>query len=286
MCSTVHYCCVSRGNQILYGYNNGGDHHRNESLAALCLEKTPPFHKWYFETISKRTFGFLIEEDGLVYFAIVDEVFKRSSVLEFLENLKDELKKADKKNSRGSFSGSISFNNVQDQLVRRLIASLERVAETNHLTCLPLSSPSIDGAEQSDVAISTKAPLLGRSNKQEKKKKGKDHVNTLRGVEVEEQRKSTDRGNVTESSNASSAAAAAATYVPRRDRSSGSQSIEKKWRRQVKIVLVIDAAICLTLLGVWLAICQGIQCLTYSAELLIVYLLGKRLKFPPGFVYV
>lgn len=236
--NTVHYCCVSRGNQILYGYNNGGDHHRNESLAALCLEKTPPFHKWYFETRSKRTFGFLIE-DGLVYFAIADEVFKRSTLLGFLENLRDELKK----NSRGSFSGSISFSNVQDQLVRRLI---QRVAETNHhLTCLPLSSPSIDGAN------STKAPLLGRSNKQERKK-----GNTLRGVELEEQRKSTEC-----SSNASSsAAAAAATYVPRRDRSSGSQSIEKKWRRQVKIVLVIDAAICLTLLGVWLAICQGIEC--------------------------
>lgn len=230
--NTVHYCCVSRGNQILYGYNNGGDH-RNESLAALCLEKTPPFHKWYFETRSKRTFGFLIE-DGLVYFAIADDVFKRSTLLEFLENLRDELKK----NSRGSFSGSISFSNVQDQLVRRLI---QRVAETNHhLTCLPLSSPSIDGAN------STKAPLLGRSNKQEKKK-----GNTLRGVELEE-------GNVTEcSSNASSSAAAAVAYVPRRDRS---QSIEKKWRRQVKIVLVIDAAICLTLLGVWLAICQGIEC--------------------------
>ncbi|KAF8105375.1 hypothetical protein N665_0158s0057 [Sinapis alba] len=242
--NTVHYCCVSRGNQIMYGYNNGGDH-RNESLAALCLEKTPPFHKWYFETVSKRTFGFLIE-DGLVYFAIADEVFKKSSVLEFLENLRDELKKADRKNPRGSFSGSISFSNVQDQLVRRLIA---RVAETNHLTCLPLSSPSIDGAEPSDAANSTKAPLLGRS-KQEKK-----NVNTLRGVELEEQRKSTDRENVTEcSSNA------AAAYVPRRDRSSGWQSIEKKWRRQVKIVLVIDAAICLTLLGVWLAICQGIEC--------------------------
>ncbi|KAG2304339.1 hypothetical protein Bca4012_063336 [Brassica carinata] len=249
--NTVHYCCVSRGNQILYGYNNGGDHHRNESLAALCLEKTPPFHKWYFETISKRTFGFLIE-DGLVYFAIADEVFKRSSLLGFLENLRDELKKADKKNSRGSFSGSVSFSNVQDQLVRKLI---ERVAETNHLTCLPLSSPSIDGAEPSDVANSTKAPLLGRSNNhKQEKKKGKDHVNTLRGVELEEQRKSTDRENVTEcSSNAFSSSAV-------RDRSSDSQSIEKKWRRQVKIVLVIDAAICLTLLGVWLAICQGIEC--------------------------
>ncbi|ESQ33436.1 hypothetical protein EUTSA_v10008489mg [Eutrema salsugineum] len=257
--NTVHYCCVSRDNQILYAYNNGGDQRINESLAALCLEKTPPFHKWYFETISKRTFGFLME-DGFVYFAIVDEVFKRSSVLEFLERLRDELKKADKKNSRGSFSGSISFSNVQDQLVRRLIASLERVApETNDLTCLPLSSPSI---EQSDAASSTKAPLLGRSNKQENKKKGKDHVNTKRGIELEEQRRSTDRGNVTECSNASSAAGAAeaATYVPRRGRSSGSQSIERKWRRQVQIVLAIDAVICLTLLGIWLVICQGIEC--------------------------
>uniref|UniRef100_A0A1J3GV60 Putative VAMP-like protein n=2 Tax=Noccaea caerulescens TaxID=107243 RepID=A0A1J3GV60_NOCCA len=251
--NTVHYCCVSRDNQILYAYNNSGDH-RYESLAALCLEKTPPFHKWYFETISKKTFGFLIE-DGFVCFAIVDEVFKRSSVLEFLENLRDELKKAEKKNSRGN----ISFSNVQDQIVRRLIASLERVAVTNDLTCLPISSPSVD-----DAATSTKAPLLGRSSNTQEKKKGKDHhhhVNTSRGLELEEQRKSTDRGNVTECSNASSAAAAAAaTCVPRRGRSTGSQSIERKWRRQVKIVLAIDAAICLTLLGVWLAICQGIEC--------------------------
>ncbi|EOA36190.1 hypothetical protein CARUB_v10010089mg [Capsella rubella] len=245
--NTVHYCCVSKDNQIVYAYNNAGDHRNNESLAALCLEKTPPFHKWYFETMSKRTFGFLME-DGFVYFAIVDDVFRRSSVLDFLEHLRDELKKANKKNSRGSFSGSISFSNVQDQVVRRLIASLE-----TDLTCLPISSPSIDGAEQSDA--STKAPLLGRSNKQEKKK-GRDHVNSLRGIEIDEHRKSNDRGHVTECSNSSSAAT---TYV--RGRSGGSQSIERKWRRQVMIVLAIDAAICLTLLGVWLAICHGIECI-------------------------
>lgn len=131
----------------MYAYNNAGDHRNNESLAALCLEKTPPFHKWYFET-------------------------------------------------------------------------------------------------------------RGRSNKQDKKK-GRDHAHSLRGIEIEEHRKSNDRGNVTECSNASSESA---TYVPRRGRSGGSQSIERKWRRQVKIVLAIDIAICLTLLGVWLAICHGIEC--------------------------
>ncbi|KFK45080.1 hypothetical protein AALP_AA1G341000 [Arabis alpina] len=237
----VHYCCVSKDNQILYAYNSGDQH--NDSLAALCLEKTPPFHKWYFETISKRTFVFLIE-DGFVYFAIVDDVLKKSSVLDFLEHFKNESKKV-------NTGGSNSFSNVQDQLVRRLIASLELVAETNELTCLPLSSPT----EQSG-ANSTKAPLLGRSNKQEKKK-GKDHVNTLKGIEIEEQRKSTDRVNVTGCSNVPSAEA---TYVPRTGRSGGSQSFEKKWRRQVQIVLAIDAAICLMLFGVWLAICQGIEC--------------------------
>ncbi|CAN8314125.1 unnamed protein product [Cochlearia groenlandica] len=251
--NTVHYCCVSRDNQILYSYNNGGDQ-RNETLASLCLEKTPPFHKWYFETIAKNTFGFLIDEDGFVCFAIVDHVFKRSIVLEFLQNLRYQFKKAHR---RGSISVT---SNVQDEVVRKLIASLET-------TCLiPLSSSlSIDGIGQSHTANSTKAPFLGRTNRQDKKrKKGKDHVvNTLRGIELEEQRKSTDRGSlIPECSNAeaepeASATTTTTTYVPRRGRS---QSIERKWRRQVKIVLAIDAAICLTLLGVWLAICHGIEC--------------------------
>ncbi|CAA7033241.1 unnamed protein product [Microthlaspi erraticum] len=128
--NTVHYCCVSRDNQILYAYN-GGDQ-SNENLASLCLEKSPPFHNWYFESISKRRFGFLIG-DGFVYLAIVDEVLGKISVLKFLEHLRDEFKKAARKNNiRGSFTAMIGSVNVEYQLVpvvSKLIASLERDAE-------------------------------------------------------------------------------------------------------------------------------------------------------------
>ncbi|WZZ60580.1 hypothetical protein YC2023_060687 [Brassica napus] len=50
------------------------------------------------------------------WIAIADEVFKSCRVLEFLENLRDELKKACKKNPSGSFFGCINFSNVQDHL--------------------------------------------------------------------------------------------------------------------------------------------------------------------------
>ncbi|KAJ4905884.1 SNARE-like superfamily protein [Raphanus sativus] len=138
--NTVHYCCVSRDNQILYAYN-GGDQ-SNESLAG------------------KRRFGFLIG-DGFVYFAIVDEALGKLSVLKFLEHLRDEFKKAARK---GSFTAVIGSVNVDD-VVSKLIASLERVAAAE------TANNNSNLAEQSEaVSSSTKAPLLGKSSKQEKKR--------------------------------------------------------------------------------------------------------------------
>ncbi|MCI10652.1 putative VAMP-like protein, partial [Trifolium medium] len=86
----VHYCCVSKGNHILYAYNGGGE--EVENVAALCLEAAPPFHRWYFETIGKKTYGLLME-DGYVYFTIVDEGLGSSVVLRFLEHVRDEFRK-------------------------------------------------------------------------------------------------------------------------------------------------------------------------------------------------
>ncbi|KAF2581684.1 hypothetical protein F2Q68_00002248 [Brassica cretica] len=213
--NTVHYCCVSRDNQILYAYN-GGDQ-SNESLAGLCLEKTPPFHAWYFESI-------------------------------------DEFKKAARKNCRGSFTAAIGSINVDD-VVSKLIASLERVAAETANNELKTRNSNL--AEQSEGVSSTKAPLLGRSSKQEKKR-GKDHVVSVRGAELDEHRNSNDRADRCEASSAAETSSQK-ECVPRRGRS-GSHSFEWKWRRLVQIVLAIDAAICLTLFCVWLAICEGIKC--------------------------
>lgn len=271
---TVYYCCVSKGNRILYAYT-GGDH-EIENLATLCLDKAPPFHKWYFETSGKRTYGFLIE-DGYVYLTIVDESLGSPGVLQFLEHLRDEFKKIARKGSRGSLS-SMNSVGLQEQLVpviHRLITSLENVslgasnwtADTRP-SLHPGLSPSPGTANgQTEVATSTKAPLLGKSNKQEKKK-AKDHVIAMRDIELEERRRSADRGVNLDSStlDSNNHGGAGSSIALQRDSGSmrirsGSQSIRKKWCRQVRIVLAIDAAVCVVLFVVWLLICRGIKCI-------------------------
>lgn len=270
--NTVHYCCVSRGNRTSYVYS-GGDH-EIENLAALSLERTPPYHKWYFETIGKKTFGFLME-DGFVYFTIVDEGLGNPGVLQFLEHVRDEFKKVARKGSRGSFSGLNSIN-VQEQLVpviRRLVTSLEHVyqsgndwnAETSSSDNMGLSPSPSNTDGQTEIPNSTKAPLLGKSNKQEKKKL-KDHVITLRDIELDEHRKSTDRGVKVDSTtmDANNQGGAGSSISLQKDSSmrirSSSQNIRKKWWRQVRIVLAIDAAVCLILFIIWLSVCGGFGC--------------------------
>ena len=79
--NSVYYCCVSKGDRVLYEYSGGdGD---TEKLAGLCLEKAPLYHKWYFQTMGKKTFGFLMEE-GYVYLAIADVGLGKPELLQFL----------------------------------------------------------------------------------------------------------------------------------------------------------------------------------------------------------
>lgn len=266
--NTVHYCCVSRGNRILYTHNSGD--HEIENLAALCLERAPPFHRWYFETTCKRTFGFLME-DGCVYFAIVDEGVGNSSILQFLEHVREEFKKIARKGSRGSFS-SMNSVGLQEQLVpiiRRLINSLDNVSQNGNdwIAETGLSPSPSDANGQIEATSSTKAPLLGKSSKQEKK--AKDHVIAMRDIESEGHRRSTDRGvkadlETPDSNNqvgVGSSASLQKDLGSMRFRSS-SQIIRKKWWRQVRIILAIDAAVCLLLFVIWLCICRGISCIS------------------------
>lgn len=272
--NTVYYCCVSRGNRILYTYS--GADHEIEKLAALCLERAPPFHRWYFETIRKRTYGFLME-DGYVYFTIADEGLGNPGVLQFLEHVRDELKKVARKGSRGSFSSMNSIG-LQEQLVPvicRLITTLENVSksrsdwtnETPSSLDVDLSPSPSNANSQIEVATSTKAPLLGKSSKQDKKK-AKDHVIVMRDIELEEHRRSTDRGVKVdlESLDSNNQGGVGSSVSLQKDLGSmrirsGSQSIRKKWWRQVRIVLAIDAAVCVILFIIWLLICRGISCI-------------------------
>lgn len=270
----VYYCCVSKGNHILYAYC-GGDQ-EIENVAALCLEEAPSFHRWYFETLGKKTYGFFME-DGYVYFTIVDEGLGNSVVLRFLEHVRDEFRKVARKGSRGILPNMNSIY-IQEKLVpviRNLINSLENVShggsnwrdETSSSSHVDLSPSPSNLNGQIEGASSTKAPLLGKSSKPEKKKV-KDHVIAMRDVELEEHRKSTDRGTRVDSGNLDgiSQGGAGAPGSLQKDMGSmrmrsSSQNIRKKWWRQVRIVLAIDVAVCVILFAIWLVICHGISCI-------------------------
>ncbi|KAL8250740.1 hypothetical protein R6Q59_034433 [Mikania micrantha] len=272
--STVYYCCVWNGGRVLFSYN-GGEDGEIENLAALCLEKAPSHHKWYFQTMFNKTFGFLME-DGYVYFAIIHENVGNHRNLEFLEHVRDAFKKAAaKKGSKRIMSNPNSPPYLQEQLlpvILSLIASLEHVTENS------IPSPYNDGLSPSptgydsngllDVGVSTKAPLLGKSSKQEKRKM-RDHVISVRenGV-MEEHRKSADKqGTKVDSSSqgptdqVGSLTGVSLTKEASSMTRSSSQTVRNKWCRQVRIVLAIDVAVCLVLFIVWLVVCHGTECI-------------------------
>ncbi|XP_059289142.1 phytolongin Phyl1.1-like isoform X2 [Lycium ferocissimum] len=234
----VYYCSVSKGGQILYSFNGGDD--EIEDLALLCLQRTPPYHKCYFHTMAKKTFGFLMEE-GYVCFAIADEGLGNAEVLRFLEQLRDEFGKVSKKGSGRSISNLNSLC-LQEQLVpviRHLITSLEHVSrnDTGHGgTCV---SPYNNVNAQIEGG---RAPLLAKPTRQDKKKM-KDHAISMRGIELEEHRKSTERdsGREIDPNNEGATVPPPKEFGLRRSRSD-SLNLQRRWCRQVRIVLAIDAA--------------------------------------------
>ncbi|XP_018624166.1 phytolongin Phyl1.1-like [Nicotiana tomentosiformis] len=231
---TVYYCSVSKGGQLLYAYNNGEDL-EIENLAALCLERIPPFHKWYFQTMAKKTFGFLIEVDEYVYFAIVDEGLGHAEVLKFLEQLKDEFRKLANMGSCWTMSNLNSIC-LQEKSI-------------------PVILPCRNVNGEIEGSASTKVLLLGKPSRQEKKKK-KDYAIAIRDTELEEQQKSTEQ--VIDSVVSPITSQKELSLVRTISRS---QNFQRRWCRHVRIVLAIDVVVCLVLFVIWLVICEGTKCL-------------------------
>ncbi|XP_019155517.1 PREDICTED: phytolongin Phyl1.1-like [Ipomoea nil] len=265
----VSYCSVSKGGRVLYTYNDGGL--EIENLAALCLEKAPPHHRWYFQTMGKRTFCFLME-DGYVYFAIAEEALGNAGVLQFLQNLRHEFKKFSRRGSSRSMSSLSSLSSVQEQLVpviRNLITSLEHVSGGDTDWPAGVSASSFTDANgQIEGGSSTRAPLLSKSGKYYDKKKKKEHAIAMRDIEMEEHRKSTEKVRGVDSGardcNSYGASGSPASLTKEfgsgRTRASN-PNFQKKWCCLVRIVLAVDAAVCLLLLVIWLVVCDGTKCL-------------------------
>ncbi|KAG6435215.1 hypothetical protein SASPL_100085 [Salvia splendens] len=229
----VCYCCVWKEGRILYKYSIGN--HEIDNMAALCLESIPPYHRSYSQTIASYTFTFLID-GAFVYLAILRRhTLTNSHLLAFLHSLRDQ------------FTNIASSTNTLDNdhfapAACRLVASLERLSEGGGGS----TWPDMNGAEAAGTS-STKAPLLARPCKQDKKKKQKKKDDgdgagvgvAVIDIETPEHRRSGNSDGIKTSP----------------------QYLRDKWCRQVRIVVAIDAAVCVVLLVIWLVICKGLECI-------------------------
>ncbi|KAK4341253.1 hypothetical protein RND71_039754 [Anisodus tanguticus] len=253
----VYYCSVSKWSEILYSYNGGDD--EIEDLDVLCLERTPPYHKNYFQTMAKKTFGFMMEEEGYVSFAIAHrEGLGYAELLRFLEQLRDEFRKGSSRSI--SNLNSLCLHEQLVPVIRHLITSLEHVSGKWSADTPPQHALSPYNNVNGQIE-GGRAHLLAKPTRVDKKKM-KDHAIAMRAsIELEEYCKSTERdsGDIDKNNQG--------TIVPPpkefgliRSRS-GSKNFQRRWCRQVRIVLAIDAAVCLVLFAIWLFICQGTKCL-------------------------
>ncbi|XP_072990801.1 phytolongin Phyl1.1-like [Typha latifolia] len=233
------YCCIAKANRILYSYDSKD--RELEALAALCLENTPLYHKWYFHTVGTRTFGYLMV-DGYTYFSIVDPSLGNMETLQFLEHIRQRYKSASKN----------GFHDELVPIIQQLIASLENMPRSTFL-----GDENCDGATSSDSSSSSKVPLLAKSGSKQDKKKMKEKVvvdgitdegNTNKGVKID--MPSAEIGGMSLERTSSAA------------RIRRQQSGRMLWRRHVKIVLTIDAVLCLVLFCIWLAVCKGFKCVS------------------------
>jgi hypothetical protein len=240
------YCCIAKGNQILYtcdnlnsnsNFNSSSNSHSQEleSLVLLCLENAPAHHNHFFHTVGTRTFGYIMA-DGLTYFAIVDPSVGNLGILNFLQQVRD------------GYRNSMR-NGVKDSLVpviKRLIVSLDNMPRSTFF------NHEIPESGTSDGSTSSKVPLLGK-NKSRKKLKDKERGNG-ENVDVREVRIdiTSDEGRTGTSFSVER------TTSMGRTRHQLSGNIV--WCRYVKIVIAIDVVICVVLFIVWLVVCRGFDC--------------------------
>lgn len=231
------YCCIAKGSKILYQYNRNGP--EIESLAALCLERTPPYHKWYFHTVGTRTFGFMMS-DNCTYFAIVEPTMGSIMLHDFLNRVHQIFIGVPKRNLESTLA----------PVVARFVESLEQMQG---------NQGSVVNSDESF----NESEIVVRGHSKRKKREKKDKNSTRNEIEMEEiaivrEGEGRERG--------------VRMDVPGNGEERGTDGIERNrmrrqlsgrramWWSHVKIVAVVDAVLCLVLLGIWLVVCQGFKC--------------------------
>ncbi|KAF7109348.1 hypothetical protein CFC21_109630 [Triticum aestivum] len=238
------YCCIAKGNKVIYSYSSKDGDSQTEATAALCLENVPPYHRHYIHTSGSRSYGYLMA-DGHTFFAIIDPSVGNVGALQFLERVRDEFRNTNRN----------GFHDTLVPAVQRLVASLEKMPRA---ALVPEGGAQRGGSNGSSGCTSSKAPLLGKGSGRKDKKKakekgmpmgdGEDEHHGTRGLRIDVQPEDVGGMSLERS-----------TSQSRLRRQQSSRSL---WMRHVKIIIIVDVLVCVVLFAAWLAVCKGFQCVS------------------------
>ncbi|KAK3120836.1 hypothetical protein QOZ80_8BG0642390 [Eleusine coracana subsp. coracana] len=260
------YCCIARGRTVIYSYNSKDGDPATESLAALCLEHAPAHHRHFVHTSGSRTFAFLNNSvDGHTFSAIIDPCVGSAGALQFLERVRDVFRTANNNSHRNGLHDAMLVPAVQ-----RLVASLEKMPHAAFVLD-DENNVVADSNETSSTTTctSSKVPLLGKSGSRKEKKKSKDKAKKKNvsspGDGDDEQHHAGTRGGgvrIDMPPTPAEGMSLERSTSQARLRSRQQQPSRSLWMRHVKIIIVVDAVICLILFAAWLAVCKGFQCVS------------------------
>lgn len=267
----VYYSAVAKGTAILAEHVTEGNIDLPR-VASVCLENVPPLHSRFSYTTNQRRFICLL--DGvLIYCAIMDEALSKADAFSFLQKVRDAFKSFGKERGMSLTLGGHFLDEEMVPVMQNLASSCvgvpqrekihidtELQAQRDGEVDLEVSSPSAVAPlyEMSDREFDSKTeekplgsrspwiPLIGKLRKGKKRCKEQGQEVMVAGE---------DQGKVT-----------GLEILADRGTGTGTEKskdtdVHKLWRRKVMIVVVLDVIACITLLVVWLAVCQGISCL-------------------------
>jgi len=252
------YCCIAKGRSVVYRYSSskgGGDGDPQvEATAALCLDISPPHHRHYVHTAGCRSYGYLMA-DGHTFFAIIDPSVGSAGALQFLERVRDAF--------RSSSSRSNGFHDSLVPAVQRLVASLEKMPHATFV--LEDGATERGGGDGSNgcTSSSSKVPLLGKSGSRKEKRRSRDKLASAAAGDSEDEHHGTRAVRIDvpneEGAGGMSLERSLSQSRLRRQQQQPSRSL---CMRHVKVIIIVDAVVCLVLFAAWLAVCKGFQCVS------------------------
>lgn len=278
----VYYAAVAKNTTILADYEDvgSGDFAR---MAAKCLEHVPSLHRRFSYTTSNRMFICLIE--GLfIYCAIMDEALSKAKAFMFLEHVRDSFKVLlQQRDVYPDTLTSRSLHSEMDPFFKHLASSLvgmpqrEKVrfkeeeflfqAQGDTENDFEVSSPSaVAPLTDEDFDLQTEhkpmnassrsphMPLIGKGKRG--KKKTRQYDKGTIGSPADNSREALSRSNCLEIMIDDNSQCA---HI--HTRKSCWQSAQDRWWHNVKLIILLDVIVCFLLLAIWLAVCNGVQCL-------------------------